>query len=136
MICICELLEEESATLSLDFDGPFDGEFTPWLVGPGVPLHRDLVRHDHRCPMFEREAVVRYLLELTKLWQPVPGLALTEAAESIRDGAHHGDTISVTIPHYATLQEAQGPVSAPAEPEASADSCTRKGGAESPDTSG
>lgn len=57
----------------------------------------------------EREAIVRYLDAAAGLWQPVPRAALREASEAIRLGAHHAGTVSATIPHYATLQEAQGP---------------------------
>jgi hypothetical protein len=64
----------------------------------------------------ERAAIVAYLRHRG---------FVSNLADLIEQGAHH-----------ATLQEAHGPSSNPPDSEASADSCERKGGTESPDTSG
>ena len=73
----------------------------------------------------EREAIVRYLRKQAQLYpQDIVCNSLLEVSDEIMRGGH------------ATLHEAHGPSSNPPDSEARADSCERKGGTDSPDTSG
>jgi hypothetical protein len=136
--CICGLLEEEP--FLADYGGPFTGEYTPWFVSPNESPHRDLLQHDHRCPeaakRIERAAVVRYLRFYAGLLDEPARGHIAFIADRVDNGEHHSENVTVCVPHYATLHEAHGPSSNPPDSEASADSCERKGGTASPDTSG
>lgn len=105
-------------------DGSIQANHRLSLVEANISLM--LAQRSGEIERAEREAIILWLRRMAvEAGLETGGRYFHVAAKGIEEGEHH-----------ATLQEAHGPSSNPPDSEASADSCERKGGTASPDTSG